>query len=50
MKVEVTILVLDKADFRARKIMCIPNRASKYMVQKWIVLQEDTDKSTILIR
>lgn len=50
MKVEVTILVLDKADFRARRIMCIPNRASKYMVQKWIVLQEDTDKSTILIR
>ena len=50
MKVGGTILVLDKADFRARKIMCIPNRASKYMMQKWIVLQEDTDKSTILIR
>ena len=25
MKVGVTILILDRADFRARKIMCIPN-------------------------
>ena len=50
MKVEVTILVLDKAGFRGRKIMCIFNRASKYMMQKWIVPEEDTDKSTISIR
>ena len=50
MKVGVTILILDRADFRARKIMCIPNRVSKYAMQKWIVLQEDTDNSTILIR
>ena len=50
MKVEVTILVLDKAGFRGRKIMCIFNRASKYMMKKWIVPEEDTDKSTISIR
>ena len=50
MKVEVTILVLDKAGFRGRKIMCIFNRASKYMMRKWIVPEEDTDKSTISIR
>ena len=50
MKVEVTILVLDKAGFRGRKIMCIFNRASKYMIRKWIVPEEDTDKSTISIR
>ena len=30
--------------------MCIFNRASKYMIRKWIVPEEDTDKSTILIR
>lgn len=30
--------------------MCIFNRASKYMMRKWIVPEEDTDKSTISIR
>ena len=49
-KVGVTILLSDKVDFRARTIMCIPNRALKYVMQKLTELQEATDNSTIIIR